>query len=70
MLRRRVARRVGWQDAGMVEVDTAVRRHRAVLRLKRQVAAAMDAHAPVIERIPAVHPHTIYLFRARLVSGH
>ena len=39
------------EEAGGVEVHAAVRRHRAVLRLERHVAAGMDTDAPVVDGV-------------------
>ena len=39
------------EEAGMVEVHAAIRRHAAVLRLEWHVAAGMDANAPVVDGI-------------------
>lgn len=39
------------EEAGMMEIHAAVRRHTAVLRLERDVAAGMDVDALVVDRI-------------------
>lgn len=41
--------RVVIQEAGRMEVQMAVRRHRVVTGLEGHVAAAVDAHAPVVD---------------------
>jgi len=49
---RRVAARVIGEEARPVKVHAAIRRHAAILRLERHIAAGMDARTLVVDSIP------------------